>query len=117
MSVVEQNDGTMKEVGTIWESGSESVKFSMRNGDYVFTFTSEPDSITVEYSDSGYYERVMKYDLADTSSARLTVSNYDSKAVCCLRSQRNNTVMYSYETVFAYELPEDQLFDYKNPNK
>lgn len=114
---VEENDGTRTEVGTIWQAGGEAVKFFMRDGEYSFTFSTNLDNIVVEYSDSGYYERVLEYDLSNVSSVNLEVSDYDTKEVSCVTSIDETSIVYSSGTISVYELPEDQLFDYKNPNK
>lgn len=59
----------------------------------------------------------LEYNLSDASSATLEVSNYDSKEVYCVKTVSGTAVAYRRETISADELPEDQLYDYKNPNK
>ena len=109
---LEQADGTRTEVGTIWQAGSESAMFFMRNENFVFSVNTQVDSVRVEYSDSGYYEKVLTYDTSNASSATVSVSNYDSKNVTCVRNGAGLSAVVS-----PTELPQDQLFDYKNPNK
>ena len=113
---VGDNSGpTSTSVGSIWQSGVEAVQYDMKNGEFIFTVNAEIDSIRVEYSNAGYYESVLTYTPTGATSVTITVSNYDSKIVQCIQTVVTNGVETT-EPLNPSQLPQDELFDYKNPN-
>lgn len=80
-----ESETVAREVGTIWEQGSDSVEFCMYDGSYLFNIDTELVHIIVTYhlAYSKRISRLMYYDLENASSVRLELSNYDSSKIGC----------------------------------
>jgi pimeloyl-ACP methyl ester carboxylesterase len=91
-------DGSREKVGVVLIAGGDYEKeYVLVNGEYYFVKTdviapdgkiseakkSESVSFQIEYSDSGYVKKVVKYEKLDVSSAELLVRDHTVKESVC----------------------------------
>lgn len=115
-----EENGQLSQIGTVWELGGGRQQFYLHDGEYIFEFNESPSDIVVEYSDSGYYEKVVSYEnLGQTDGLVLQVADYVSKDIQVRERGigQENAIASDNGTIEPTgEMSEEELLNYKNPN-
>lgn len=70
-------------VGTVWALGENGKNFyALYDGNYEIIVNGQSDEIlSIQYMDSGYYQKVVKYNLSNTVGTTVDVGQHDSMEV------------------------------------
>lgn len=82
------------ELGSVWAVGASGRKlYALNNGTYTVYGSG---TVKVEYMDSGYYERIVEYELGD-SAAPISVGDFSSQTVTCATGEEPSRVYTAAE--------------------